>query len=72
MGPAAGRWDRRPPRAAADRNFVGAAPCGRPRAHNVRPYGNTHRVGRGILDAPLAMRLPSRQAPRKTHHKRTM
>ena len=26
--------------------FVGAAPCGRPRAHNVRHYGNTQHVGR--------------------------
>ena len=32
--------------------FVGAAPCGRPRAHNVRPYGWCVPVGRGLLDAP--------------------
>ena len=32
----------------------GAAPCGRPRAHSVRPYGNTHHRRARPLGAPRA------------------
>ena len=32
--------------------FVGAAPCGRPRAHAVCPYGNTHHRRARPLGAP--------------------
>ena len=48
-------------------DLVGAAPCGRPRAPEGRPYGNTHHVGRGLPDAPTIMRAPSRRAPRRMY-----